>query len=309
MNIGAFEASVLNLLDRVVRRQPLEDSRVELKREWPEPVRAARRLAGHANSLRGEWITWLIGVDEKAFCVPGASPCEQSDWLAALQSHFEGLAPDLHFSLNVPFEGVTVTALLFDTRRIPFVIKNPAGGGLQCEVPWRVGTAVRSARRQDLLLLLEPLRQVPRVEVIAAEVVLRNPTPRPDWNLAVQLYVEPIGTDPLVFPFHRCSALVEIPGAIPSTECEPLRLSGSRASNVEATRSEIILHGPGMLDVGGAFYSDDRDLSRAASASVSVSLLSVGTTIPALIKLQLSRIDSTSPGMPTYRWQGGADAA
>ena len=74
-----IEFKVLDIIDRLEKGQPIEDDTVELKAEWPKDhFRAARRIAAHANSARGEPLLWLIGIDEKAGVV-GAD--------------FEGLSP------------------------------------------------------------------------------------------------------------------------------------------------------------------------------------------------------------------------
>jgi predicted DNA-binding transcriptional regulator AlpA len=48
-----LEAKVLRLAERIEAKQPIEDSLVEVKAEWIDPLRAARRLAGHCNAARG----------------------------------------------------------------------------------------------------------------------------------------------------------------------------------------------------------------------------------------------------------------
>ena len=56
-----------------------EDARVELKADWIDESKMARRLAGHANAANGEHVLWLFGVDEKAEKgrrVPGVQPAE-----------------------------------------------------------------------------------------------------------------------------------------------------------------------------------------------------------------------------------------
>lgn len=158
MKNSQIERWALEIIDRVETHQPIEDSRVELKAKWPdEPAKAARRIAGHANAARGERILWLIGLDEKTG-VNGADYSEMTEWFAAVSGQFDGLAPLCH-QLNVPtLDGKTVVALVFDTYRAPFVVKNPAfgstkGEGVQFEVPWREGTKVRSASRSDLIRL------------------------------------------------------------------------------------------------------------------------------------------------------------
>ena len=73
--------------------------------------------------------------------------------------------------LNIPVDNKTVVALLFETDRAPFVIKNqaygsPGGGSVELEVPWRENTAIRSARRSDLIRLLAPLELLPEIEIL-----------------------------------------------------------------------------------------------------------------------------------------------
>lgn len=65
MRSAEIERWALEIARRVENQQPVEDSRVELKRAWPTNyANAARRIAGHANAARGEAVLWLIGIDE-----------------------------------------------------------------------------------------------------------------------------------------------------------------------------------------------------------------------------------------------------
>src|SRR5262245_51170705 len=98
-----------------------EDARVELKSVWLPPEKAARQLAGHANSLHGESILWVIGLDEKNGVV-GADKTEFSTWWSQVQAQFDGVSPSVT-PLNVPVKEVEVMGLLFDTSRFPFVVK------------------------------------------------------------------------------------------------------------------------------------------------------------------------------------------
>jgi hypothetical protein len=160
-----IEAWALDVIERVDSGASVEDSRVELKAEWPEPQKAARRIAGHANAARGAEILWLIGVDEDRGVV-GAEANEFAAWFPQVEAGFDGLAP-AHTELHVPTTGQTVVAMLFETERAPFVVKNPAygrtgGGSVELEVPWRDGTRIRSARRSELVRLLSPLAEQPK---------------------------------------------------------------------------------------------------------------------------------------------------
>jgi hypothetical protein len=162
-----IERWVLSIVDRVKKNQPIEDFRVELKSDWVDPEKAARRIAGHANAAGGTSILWLIGVDETKG-ITGARYEDLANWYARVKTHFNGLAPGLT-DLNIPIDGKTVVALLFETNRAPFVVKNPAfgkaeGGPVQLEVPWREGTSIRSATRADLLRLLSPLETLSEIE-------------------------------------------------------------------------------------------------------------------------------------------------
>lgn len=145
------------IIDRVKRGQPHEDSRVELKAAWPDDFnKTARQIAGHANAAGGEPVLWLIGVDEKNGVV-GVLHNELSNWRARLATEFDDLVPAMQ-DLNLTIEGKTAVALLFETDQAPYVVRNekfdkPERGRVQFEVPWREATSTRSARRRDLLKL------------------------------------------------------------------------------------------------------------------------------------------------------------
>ncbi len=141
----------------VLNGQPVEDSRVELKAIWLDAEKAAPRLAGHANASRGESILWLIGVDERKGSVVGVDATEKGNWYKAVEKCFDGFAPRLLVDVNLRVNGSAVVALYFDTAlEAPYVTKSQAGGFPEYIVPWRRGTDLRAARRQDLLSLLVP---------------------------------------------------------------------------------------------------------------------------------------------------------
>jgi hypothetical protein len=206
-----LESWTLDVLDRVTSGNPVEDSRVELKREWPTAVEAARRIAGHANAAQGEPILWLIGVDERAHSVVGANHTELANWFPSLESQFDDVAPALQ-ELVVPYRGVSVVALLFETDRAPFLVKNPGGGHIDWEVPWREGTKTRSVRRANLVRLLSGITGLPDVELLQASL-RASPGDEKDtlrWHLGFTLYISP-QSDRLVIPFHRCTAEIRFP--------------------------------------------------------------------------------------------------
>lgn len=264
-----IEGWALKIIDQVLAGQSTEDSRVELKAKWPDPQKAARRIAAHANTAGGEPILWLIGVDEKGKSVIGASNLDKAEWYPAVESCFVELSPDMR-DLNIPSNGTTVTALLFDTDRAPFVIKNPAYGkspdSVEYEVPWRSATGTRSAKRSDLIRLLLPIEAQPEIEVLNGSLHVNIdgkegplPTNQLIWKLSLDLYFAPRNRDRIVIPFHKCEASFEVRGIIPLTPFSffsigpqvtfspETRSLDSLSATMTKTNAELIVDGPGEI--------------------------------------------------------------
>ena len=217
MRPAELEARVLEILDRVERGIPLEDSRDECKTTWPaSDEKTARQLAGHANAARGDLILWMFGVDEKGRRVPGVSNSEFSNWYSSLRKHFEeAWAPDPELNINVPWKGVVVVAVLFETNRAPYVVKNPQPGQIQFEVPWREGNSTQTARRRDLLRLLVPMQKMPELELISASLDAwkRMEGQIGDWTirfeLALSLYILTRDSTRISIPGHRSTLSID----------------------------------------------------------------------------------------------------
>jgi hypothetical protein len=271
MNPRQIEAWALRIIDRVKSGQPNEDFLVELKRTWIPEDKAARRIAGHANSVYGESILWLIGVDEKEGVI-GVEANDLSAWYPKVESQFDGISPRLT-PLNIPIENKTVVALLFETERAPFLVKNPAygkpnGGSISLEVPWRENTSVRSANRSDLIRLLTPLELLPEIEILhrSLEATIAGMNDRgnsyaDELKFSADLYIVPKGEKKIVIPFHRCKVDFSISG-LPafssiSVNLAPARgisdsifgLSTPGSLTIEGTRYELIVSGPGKVSL------------------------------------------------------------
>jgi hypothetical protein len=185
---------------------------------WPAgDEKMARQLAGHANAARGEEILWLFGVDEKGMRVPGVSSTEFSNWYAGLKSYFEeGWAPDPELNINVQWDGSTVVAVLFETNRAPYVVKNPQQGPVQFEVPWREGNSTRTARRRDLLRLLVPLQKMPELDLISAHLDAWKRAPGQHWDWAIRfdlslgLYILTRDSSRISIPGHSSSISIDL---------------------------------------------------------------------------------------------------
>lgn len=267
-----IEFWALRIIDRVEKGQPVEDSRVELKADWIEPSKAARRIAGHANAAHGETILWLIGVDEKQGA-KGVDYNNFADWFNVVKSQFDGLPPD-SISINVPYQGITVVAVIFETDRAPYVVKNPSGGIPQFEVPWRENTSVRSANRAELLRILVPHQRIPLIETLSGKLTARNSVKDGiwRWSLELQLYVASMLNSAIAIPFHKCSGTLELDRYIPPTPLAEIalrppplwngpfgRLAATETSRpqpdsltIDGTRNELIVQGPGKFQLNAS---------------------------------------------------------
>ena len=297
-----LENFVLGINDRIGNRQPNEDSRVELKSEWPADIsKAARRLAGHANSARGELIIWVIGLDEKRGII-GAKHEELASWWPRLQAQFNGLAPTLLKTLNVTVGEHTLVALLFDAIRFPYVVKNPEGGQIQFEVPWREGTATRTATREDLVRLVSPLQCMPSVEVLGCNLHAWTNERVLKWRMEMFLYVVSNSDDDVIIPNHRCHASFEILGFFPHTRLKSLwpdtnytaKDSNDRFRNVRTTGSEVIIQRAGMFILRGdaetenpGEHSKNLEGLPTSVAVITVQMFPAQVDVPAVITARL----------------------
>jgi hypothetical protein len=164
MTASEVEIWALRVLDRLKKSGAREDDLIEFKREAPDPQRFARILAGHANAARGEWILWILGVDEKNGEFVGIEKSEWSNLWPQIEKNFEGAGIPEPVFAAINWEGKDGYAVAFSTTSPPYVVKNPdhgkkAGESCAYEVPWRVGTGARTATRSHLLLLSDYLNR------------------------------------------------------------------------------------------------------------------------------------------------------
>lgn len=293
MNSTQIESWALRIIDIVKKGQPNEDFLVELKRDWIDKDKAARRIAGHANAARGENILWLIGVDEIQGVI-GASLADLASWYPAVASCFNDLAPRMT-PLNIPVDGVTVVALLFETDRAPFVVKNPAfgskeGGAVELEVPWRENTSVRSARRSDLIRLLAPLELLPEIEILDVRLSVGTESNRLDvLTLTSKLYIFPKSRNRVVIPFHRCRVEFEIAG-IPLWRASRIILD-PESSTIQSTAHEIIVDDPGRISLLAT--TERPDVAEDCETRVSIYLLPTTAERPVVLT-------KTFPSLPYF---------
>ncbi len=257
MKASDLENRVRQIISVAKMGQPIEDTLVELKSEWSkDSLKAARRLAAHANAAHGEPIMWIFGVGEKAKTITGVDDLEMANWIQSVGKYFDGLAPALITHVNIHIEEKTVTALYFETSRsAPFVIKNAQ----DFEVPWREGTRTRPANREDLLSILVPILKTPDVEIRSAElnfVVWRGQHTTSygkqseeshAWTIKANLYIEPKRPGRIFIPHKNCHAQFKVSDysmrAVMPVKFKPI----GESLTVRCSATELIVDGPGSV--------------------------------------------------------------
>ncbi len=249
----------------------------------------------------------MIGVDEVAGVV-GATENDLASWYSSVESHFDELAPRMT-PLNISTDGTTVVALLFETERAPFVVKNPmygspGGGAVELEVPWRENTSIRSARRSDLVRLLAPIEQLPEIEVLEVEIkdqvegTFGGNFYNGAINLVCQMYIAPKSEKRLTIPFHKCRVKFKLPEA-PILEAHWIAIDPCTGRHrpfvekpgsltIESTTSEVIINGPGRVSLTATakrpLVPKDED---AINVHVLVYLLPIGASRPIVLEKQV----------------------
>lgn len=273
MQTAQIEAWVYGMVELIESGQRVEDTRVELKAEWPDPKRAARGIAGHLNAARGETVLWVIGVDEQRGVVD-FDPVELADWTAQFRTQFDGPPPAMSDFVVHVSDGI-VRALLFEPGYTPYVVSNRHHGKGGCgpvvlEVPWREGTATRTARRSDLLRVLVRQQRLPHIELLDASLIvterdalswpgarLERRSPHCDWTGSIEVYVTPREEGLVVLPCHKVTSTfsvgeettegseISFPYPTPGVTSD----SPIRSHTIATTHTEALISGPGRLTV------------------------------------------------------------
>ena len=310
-----IEAKVLSIYDSIKSGNNVEDSYIELKADWPQDhAKAARRIAAHANAARGEDILWIIGLDEDRG-VQTIQPSNMADWWPQVKRYFDSPVPNVTDLVVKTDDGVLV-ALHFETDSAPYVVKNPVfgqpgGGPVEREVPWRIGTRVRSATREDLIRLLVPVQRLPHIEILEASISANKSTRKNNedirwiWEATFTFYVTPRSDNRIVFPNHRTSITLLVTCAsekeISMSEVAFLppdwwitdREKPSSATTVVFTKSEAIITNPGKLLLGGSYSEPYQELIDVGNVIAKVNIKPAGEerTITIEQELQLGKAE------------------
>ncbi|MGH7294741.1 MAG: AlbA family DNA-binding domain-containing protein [Polyangiaceae bacterium] len=241
-----IELRVRDRLDRAKAGAPVEDSTIELKEAWIDPAKAARRLAAHANASRGEPFIWVIGAKEDGTVV-GAKREELANILPSITAHFDGrLSPECLRTDVIPYGAGTVVAVTFASDRAPYVVLR---GNEDLDVPWREGTRTRSAKRHELLRMLQPSIALPHWTPLGLEVSFFNG----GWRLVMTAEVVPQDKE-VVLLSHGSSlqAAVDDSAFVYLVNVSfPFVRDDVRTGPVEYSPVGAHLQGPAWVDVQG----------------------------------------------------------
>lgn len=195
----AFEARVIRACE-AQKGSEAEDDFIEFKRDWPDPLKSARQLAGACNSARGEEVIWIIGDLSGEGHV--RSTLDPADWWPSVKARFNELPPDLALHITVPLPwGGTVAALAFNTSGAPFLVNNSSGGSPEREVPVRDATGTRSARRSELIAMMAPSLATARAIISAGAVTLRESRDGARvFNGSIHALLVPLSPEPMFLP-------------------------------------------------------------------------------------------------------------
>lgn len=181
-------------------------------------------------------------------------------WTKAINKHFNGEAPALVTHASIHIEDKTVVALYFETlRAIPFVIKNPAGGYPEFEVPWRSGTRLRAAKREELLQILLPVVKAPQIQILNAELNLgvkleqfslsyaNQPKRTHIWTVRIDLYITPQMNGRIFIPHKNCEVQFNIEYYAEVSRLPVKFKPIGQSLTIKCSETELIIDGPGSV--------------------------------------------------------------
>ena len=290
-----------------------EDSAVELKSIWPASTfEAARQLAAQANARHGEPLLWLIGV-KQGVGVVGVEPRDLATWWPQVQSHFDKLSPRLIADRILNHKnGKQAVALMFGPGDPPYVIRYSQGdipekNAIRKEVPWREGTTVRSADRDDLLRVLEPSVTVPEIRVIQGLINGLGADKKPAeerlaWWVQARIFVTPKSSGPVVFTASQAAvAKVHLQERDIILRLWPDMQNGE-GGLVQSAGTELVFRGPasvGMISLGGETEIFE---SQADEIGMTISWRAVGASRPSETEVRLKR-SKAKPHTSWDRWE------
>lgn len=285
-----IEYWALKIVDLVSKSKKVEDSRIELKADWPEDSnKIARRIAGLANAAGGEPVLLLVGLSEETGITGIPSGKDTASWWPKVIAEFEGGHPAMK-DLRLEAHEKPILVLCFETDNAPYVVKNAAFGSsptaVSLEVPFREGTSVRSARRSDILRILVPKIKMPVAEIIRVginEKIAVYGDLRIGYDVNFSIYLTPVDQTPIGFPLHKIEGYLEFE----SGKTTPLIIQhinvDPKNPDIQKTSSGIIFKGPDTMTIYAYARPDPEEAFISENVSLVFKLFSPTLSSPVVV--------------------------
>jgi hypothetical protein len=237
----------------------------------------------------------------------GAPPINLATWYSQVRKEFDHVAPEVT-DVTIDWQGKTVVALGFETDRAPYVVRNsnfgqPAGGSVRFEVPWRQGTAVDSATRSQLLLVLASSSRLPVIDVLEGQLAIERDSRGERWNLSMLVYVTPASAERIVFAAHRVEAKHQSRGGQVigpyAGELEMLPMGLRRGAympfttqghpTISSTNFDLTIDGPGLVKLIAKHPAQKNEIEPLAEDRIGTfRIRPPGTDLPLVVTAQFT---------------------
>lgn len=162
-------------------------------------------------------------------------------------------------------------------------------------MPWREGTEVRSARREDVIRLVAPLKAVPIVELQEGHIRV-SPADGYDegtFYASFTIYIVPPDEAQIVAPDHKFSATFcingdPIPYVVKYVQFHP---SGN-STTLHASHSELVINGPGRCTVDLSFSDERRPQLPLESAEAEITIGFAGVERVISVSCQFAQFET-----------------
>jgi hypothetical protein len=176
---------------------------------------------------------------------------------------------------------------------------------VQLEVPWREGTATRSATHNDLILLLTPLQSIPYSEVTNAAVTLTQDKDRANyvWTLDLKMFVNPAMGERLVLLHNRCYGSFEVPTHVPRTELVNWRITSVAGQQAAQMENGFTLEAPSVIRLRADARAPMIDMS-GTEVQITINVLPIGAERPITVEATLIEGETLINSLKTWLMSG-----
>ena len=218
----------------------------------------------------------------------------------------------------MPYNGVTLVGLYFETDRVPYVVKNHKGGQIQREVPWRELNGTQSATRAQLLRMLVPVIRNPIVEFVSGELRAHESKDGTWLRIRLGFYIVARSRDPVVIPFHLCKLEGDVVTgetvSFSTVQLHPIRKQmfkngdphmQSLSFTAQSSDTEIQINGAGMVYLRASVNIGKAQRPLRGHAALRVALRDAGAETDVSLTAMLEVADKDPQPPEKAIWKAG----